>query len=371
MSDHPKVYIAGMGMITSIGGSAETTAAAVRARRKGMRTSSLINKKYLAMTMATVPEAAMPDIKLSSNDAIGKQTRYRRMLRLGAAALTDAMQVTPGPAPIPLFLAGPENLHPYLSPMDGSFIRHLVTASEAKIDLANSRLICTGRAGGVATIELAFRYMEQTKQPFAMVGGVDSYIDLDFLGALERDDRVSAINNMDGFVPGEGAGFLLLASEHALPSLRIRPFGAVSYPGLAKEPGHRYSTEPYRGDGLVEAFRRAIENGSGQPIQTIYSSLNGEHFGAKEFGVATIRNGNTLDQNARHEHPADGFGDIGAAFAPILIGLAALDLQKGWRQGPALVYCSSDGEHRGACCVEKIVQGGTEKQLSQTKIVSL
>src|SRR5690606_39623002 len=74
---------------------------------------------------------------------------------------------------------------------------------------------------------------------------------------LDAQDRLLLENRFDGFQPGEGTCFILLASERAvaaLPSLR-----AVLYrPGIAQEAGHRYSEEPYRGDGLTAAVREAI-----------------------------------------------------------------------------------------------------------------
>jgi 3-oxoacyl-[acyl-carrier-protein] synthase-1 len=214
-----------------------------------------------------------------------------------------------------------------------------------------SRLIATGRAGGLQAVDLAFKYFASTNRDVALIGGVDTYCDDSVLGRLDAEDRVLAPGVTDGFVPGEAAGFLLLVSEWVVGRLPHKPLAMVYEPGIATEPGHRYSKEPYRGDGLADAFRLATENGPGQPIKTIYSSLNGEHFGAKEFGVAQVRNHTSLSEHAKHEHPADGFGDIGAAFGPILIGLAALDLQKGWRQGPALIYAASEQQTRAAIVV--------------------
>jgi 3-oxoacyl-[acyl-carrier-protein] synthase-1 len=50
-------------------------------------------------------------------------------------------------------------------------------------------------------------------------------------------------------------------------------------------------------------------------------------------------------------HPADSFGDTGAACGPILVGLAALGIKAGYRRAPALVYGSSDRGLRAATIV--------------------
>jgi 3-oxoacyl-[acyl-carrier-protein] synthase-1 len=50
------------------------------------------------------------------------------------------------------------------------------------------------------------------------------------------------------------------------------------------------SDETYRGDGLDAAFKQALSEHAGEGIHTIYASMNGENYWAKEFGVAYLRN---------------------------------------------------------------------------------
>jgi len=54
------------------------------------------------------------------------------------------------------------------------------------------------------------------------------------------------------------------------------------------------------------------------------------------------------------EHPVENFGDPGAALGAILLGRAAIGLQRGYRQGPCLVWCSSDREERGAAMIHSV-----------------
>lgn len=350
MSAQPKAYIAGMGMITSIGGSALTTAAAARARAKGFRRSSVINKNSKPMTMALVPDEALPLLNSNLNTA-NHLKRYTQLIRLAAPALQEVMDSVPLREPPPIFLAMPESLPDCPPERQASFLEHLRVQSGANIDWSMNRLITTGRAGGLQAIDMAFKYFASTGKDVALVGGVDTYQSHYLLGVLDSQDRILAEGVKDGFVPGEAAGFLILVSERVASKLPKKPLAAVYQPGLAEEPGHRYSKEPYRGDGLANAFRLAIDNANGQSIHTIYSSMNGEHFGAKELGVAQVRNNAAIAVNVKIEHPADGFGDIGAACGPVLVALAALDLQKGWRQGPALVYGASEQQARAAIVV--------------------
>ncbi|MNC89077.1 3-oxoacyl-(acyl carrier protein) synthase [compost metagenome] len=86
------------------------------------------------------------------------------------------------------------------------------------------------------------------------------------------------------------------------------------------------------------------------PMATTFAGFNGEHFDAKLWGVARLRHTDFFAPDMVIEHPADKFGDAGAAMGAILLVLAAESLASGTRSGPALVWAASDREPR-ACAV--------------------
>jgi 3-oxoacyl-[acyl-carrier-protein] synthase-1 len=53
----------------------------------------------------------------------------------------------------------------------------------------------------------------------------------------------------------------------------------------------------------------------------------------------------------RMHHPADSFGDTGAASGTLMVGLAAVGIRNRYRRSPALVYGSSDRGPRAALVV--------------------
>ena len=89
-------------------------------------------------------------------------------------------------------------------------------------------------------------------------------------------------------------------------------------------------------------------------MRSVLCSLNGEQLGAKEWGVAVLRNHAGLDDVPVLVHPADCFGDMGAAMGPVLIGLSAIGMREEYLPGPSLVWCASDAELRGAVCVHAV-----------------
>ncbi|MFV9615440.1 MAG: hypothetical protein ACNYZG_05750, partial [Gammaproteobacteria bacterium] len=136
--------------------------------------------------------------------------------------------------------------------------------------------------------------------------------------------------------------FLLLKRADSAASVKIYA------PGIADEPGHRYSTEPYKGEGLANAVAEALLTISDNTIKEVFASFNGENINAKEWGVATIRNHKNFDNDFNIIHPADCYGDIGAATGPVLIALASIGMQKGYYKKPMLIWAASEIQQRAA-----------------------
>jgi 3-oxoacyl-[acyl-carrier-protein] synthase-1 len=192
------------------------------------------------------------------------------------------------------------------------------------------------------------------QRPFMVAGGVDSYRDLYVLGTLDQERRVKSDVHLDGFIPGEGAAFLLLAARGAAEAAGLAPLATLSPAAVAVEAGHLYSEEPYRGDGLAAALARLFGAGAlAEPVQEVYSSMNGESHWAKEWGVGFLRNRAGFRPDHGMHHPADCLGDTGAACGPLLVGLAALGVREGYRRSPCLVYGSSDDGLRAALAVAR------------------
>jgi 3-oxoacyl-[acyl-carrier-protein] synthase-1 len=350
MSDKPdKAYVLGLGMITAVGANAEMTVASVKAGISRYQESDIFNKDYELMMLSLVPEEAIPPLSEKLAAVKDITARQKRMIRLSDSAINEAFVSYTRKEPVPLFLAMPETLPEHPAIENGKFIDYLIAQTGLNIDQKNSRVFSTGRAGGILAIDTAFKYFAATGFDYALVGGVDSYMDLSVLTRLDKENRIKADGIMDGFVPGEAAGFLLLVSERVLMSLPDKPLATIYMPGISNEPGHRYSDEPYLGNGLAAAFNLAFNNADKKNANIIYASLNGENFGAKELGVAVTRNNSVVDEDYKLEHPADCFGDIGAAFGPVLVGLASRNCAN--HSKASLVYCSSDTGYRGAILV--------------------
>jgi 3-oxoacyl-[acyl-carrier-protein] synthase I len=342
------VTVVGVGMVTAVGLTAPETAASVRAATARFAETSLMDKRFEPFTLAEVPEDGLPDLVEGLGNA-GVTARETRMLRLGSLALRECLKALPQPEPGPgLTLALPETST--TRPLDGQlFLQRFAQQTGGSFELRRSDASHRGRAGGLAAVAQAAEAIRTGQARFMLAGGIDTYRDLYVLGTLDMEQRVKSAANLDGFVPGEGAAFLLLGRADG----GAAPIAAVSQVALASENGHLYSDQPYRGEGLATAIQQLVQSGAAaSPIQEVYSSMNGEHHWAKEWGVAFLRNRSAFLADHGMHHPADCCGDTGAACGVLMVGLAALGIKQGYRHSPALVYGSSDRGQRAAVLVK-------------------
>lgn len=346
------VVLVSVGMTTPVGLSAAETAASVRSASARFVETEILDKSFRAFTMAEVPEQALPNLPEIAAGPAAPSSRERRMLRLATRALSECLAPLGNPAPpVGLCLALPEM--ETARPLDrAAFLSRLAAQSGGAVLPSASDASHVGRAGGLIAIGQAVLAIQSGHASIIVAGGVDTYRDLFVLTTLDRDDRVKTTSNLDGFIPGEGACFLLLASEQVAAQRRLPVIGRVTPMASGFEAGHLYSEEPYRGDGLAMTFQQLVaRNVVDAPIAEVYSSMTGESHWAKEWGVAFMRTKAAFRPDATMHHPADCYGDAGAASGPLLVGLAALGIRERYRRSPALVYGSSDRGARAAVVV--------------------
>jgi len=356
-----KAYIAGIGMITSVGADTDMTAIAIKAEYSGYRSGDFFNQQRQPMTLSPLPRALFDEVDIHIDEGAYYGAQYDHIIKMAFVALSEALRTAVSrqfiTAPVPLILALPEeSVKKNYIPID-LLTRNLLNQSSLHLKPEWIHGLSTGRAAGIQGINLALRALYEQGHDYVLLGGSDSYLDDPRLDQLDKDERVLAPNRTDGFAPGEGAGFLLLTRHPGQALSHNGNIIGLSPPGMGEEPGnlHDDSDQPYHGDGLDQAFKGALTDNHGNNIHTVYTSMNGEHYWAKECAVAMLRNEAHLQEKITVAHPADCYGDLGTATGPVLIGLAAYELLK-TDPGPAshLVYSASDGPARAAVRVEKI-----------------
>ena len=71
-----------------------------------------------------------------------------------------------------------------------------------------------GHAAGLSALAAAVEQSSDGALEACLVGGVDSYFHPDTMEWLDANRQLAGPVSRSGFVPGEGAGFCLLMTEH-------------------------------------------------------------------------------------------------------------------------------------------------------------
>ncbi|WP_347329813.1 beta-ketoacyl synthase N-terminal-like domain-containing protein [Marinimicrobium locisalis] len=321
--------------VTPLGAHPAMLASAIAAGMSGFQHSDLFGEQT-PVTFAPVPQAVL-DVPLKAPFP-GMSPPHIRLLKIAAFALADLTPRLPDTS-VPLLLAGPEQYYPQ-NRVSPPFIQHLINATGLKLDRRNSRYFAEGRAGGLRALGAAMELLAQGDVPYVLVGGIDTFCDARTLSGLKKQWRLLGDASIGGMVPGEGAGFLLLKASG--PSEANVGQFVLAPPQFGFEQGHLFSSQPYTAETLANVLRQAVKT-LATPAASLYSSENGEHHYQRELTLARLRHKGAFTPDHKLVRLAEHVGDLGAAFAPVALALAASEPEP---SGPTVVCASSDSGPR-------------------------
>ncbi len=354
MDSPASFYLAGTSMICAVGSFPAMVWAACEAGLNRYHLSRFKDSKGQPIRLAPVPDAvfASPHWTVEECEEHGESQDHALKMALHCLAQLHQQEIPPQPSPLLMAMNEPA-LQADCLPLS-TLTTNITQAGHPWFTTDHLRSLHSGRAAGIEAIDFAYRYLIDPFPETVVIGGSDSPSSYTRLEVPDQQNRLLSLGPCDGYAPGEGAAFLWLTSQPEQAMRRGGHIIEVHPPGLSEEPGHWFSEQPYRGEGLDAAVKQALKPYQGAPMSTIFSSMNGERYWAKELGVAVIRNQSQFTENHRIVHPAEFYGDLGAATAPALVSLAAEHLFNKPREDACLVYSSSDGPMRGAVVLEKI-----------------
>ena len=210
---HVPAEILAIGMVTPVGLSARQTASSVRTGIGRLAESYVTDRFGLPMVMGLVDEEQLPPLVEELEDR-RLSIRQERLARLGGPALREALTSAPGD-PIPLLLGIAEPRDEARHPVGPEMLEVLSIQTGVAFDRSCSKTYPLGRAAGLVALDDALTLLDRGRASSVLVGAVDSYLDLGLLEALDREGRLKTGDVSDGFVPGEGAAFLLIAASRA------------------------------------------------------------------------------------------------------------------------------------------------------------
>ena len=348
MGVSPRIFIIGLGAVTPIGRNVWASAAAARAGICGFSMHPyMIDTAGEPMRIARAPWL---DIDLQGAE---------RLCELLFPAVDEALvplgdQLSSHHIRIGLALGLPSvrlGLSTALSHEMQKTIENRYPSLFASI-----KLFEVGHAAGHLALSEAVKNCAPRLIDVCVVAGVDSYINPETLEWVEECDQLhggGALNNAWGFVPGEAAGALLIATETFARKIHADAYGEIVGIGIGQEKNLIKTDSVCVGEGLTQAFRQALQLlAPDERIHNVFCDLNGETYRASEYGFTTLRTKEHFCSATDFIAPADCWGDVGAASAPLHATLSVISYRKRYGKGPlSMVWGSSEAGERGAAVI--------------------
>lgn len=345
------IHVIALGLASPLGLDRRATLLELDAGTDVFEESELVDARdrpIRACRLATLPAAA---------------SRGERMLALGELALREIIDVAAslGISRLPLVLALPEPDHaaPYrpAALLDG-LTAHARTQGLTLMPHAHPAIPEGMRRSGCAAVfellTLATELLDAGHDPL-LLGAIDSRCDPTSLLELARAGRVLDLGP-EGYLPSEGAGFVLLARNLAKLPIRLVP-PAIAAVTHDLEPRPFAQLEPSAALGLTRALRRVR---IGPPALTrvdhaLSCQWDATYWG-RELVQAYLRNAELFPEPLRVDMISTSLGNPGAAAPLLQLGraLALVRARAGTSQQPAraLVYGCSEAGPLGVLIVE-------------------
>lgn len=333
------IAITRTGLVTSVGQTAAQSCAAFRAKISNPTETRFIGSDG-QWIMAHQVALAQPWRGLT------------KLAKMAALAIDEALQDLPQPQwhGVPLLLCVAEAERP--GRLDGLDNRLFLQIQEelGATFAADSAIISQGRVGVAVALLQARKLTTEGGHARVLIAATDSLLSWPTLGHYEREGRLLTERNSNGFMPGEGAGALLVevASGQA---------GELVCPGIGfgREAAHIDSEEPLRAEGLTQALKSALADAGAAMHDFDYriTDLAGEQYYFKEAALALGRTLRQRKESFDLWHPAESTGETGAAAGATVIALAQAACRKAFSPSAnILAHMANDAGQRAALALQ-------------------
>lgn len=352
------IAIVGIGARCAVGLQARTAAAAVRAGVTGFGDHPYaIDQAGDPIVVARDP---ILDVALQGPE---------RFVALARPALFEALAPLAergiGTTALPVMIGLPEP-RPGLPECDAALAQLAAEVTRAALDGSRVTTLPRGNAAGLLAMRQARELLLAGQDRFCVAGGVDSYLSVDTLEWLDAQGMLKSSANRNGFLPGEAAGFCLLASAATAQAFELPVLAWLETAGRAVEASPIRTRTVCVGRGLSDAIEQALAplRMPQDQVDESICDMNGEPYRSEEFAFTVLRTQKSFVDFSRFVTPADCWGDVGAASGPLFAGLAIASQLRGYAKGPrTMLWASSEGGDRAAVVLRAsasvVAQGGS------------
>ena len=271
-----------------------------------------------------------------------------KLAKMAAMAINEALEGIPKTewAKLPLILCVAEKERPgRMAGLDDELFLKIQDELGARF-APQSAIVTQGRVGVAVALSQARTLIDQAKLPRVLIVATDSLLTWPTLSHYEQRARLLTAQNSNGFMPGEGAGALLVGSP-----ARVAGELVCTGIGFAREVAHIDSEQPLRADGLSQAVKNALADAGCEMHDMDFriTDNSGEQYYFKEAALALSRTLRKLKAEFDIWHPAECTGEVGATSGVSIVTAARAACDKHYTKGPSiLAHMANDGGQRAA-----------------------
>jgi 3-oxoacyl-[acyl-carrier-protein] synthase-1 len=326
------------GLVTSVGHTAASSCAAIRAKLSNPTETHFLDShgEWIMAHQVSIQHPYQGRVKLA---------------RMAAMAIGECLQDIPSRdwSAMPFILCVAEAERPgRMHGLDGDLMEEITWALDCRFD-SKSSIIASGRAGTAVALSRARQLIFENGADKVLIAATDSLLTWPILSNYDRMERLLTPVNSNGFIPGEGAGALLVGRAE-------EPAGLVCAGlGFGTESAAVSAEQPLRADGLVSAIRAALEEAGCElhDMDFRISDISGEQYFFKEAALAISRVLRQRKVEFDLWHPAECIGEVGAASGIASIVVVNEACRKEYGPGPAVLWHSSADDGQRAAAVLK------------------
>lgn len=212
----------------------------------------------------------------------------RKLAWMAALAVEEALFAIPRNmwSSIPLLLCVAETDRPgRLEGLENTLMPMIECELGVVFD-ARSQVVADGRVATAVALSHARMLVHHENVQHVLIAATDSLLHWNTVRHYDRAGRLFTSNNSNGFVPGEGAGALLVGAPRGDPG-ELVCLGL----GFGIEPAPVDSGRPHRAIGLTQAIKAALAD-AGCGIAAVdfrVADASGEQYFFKEAALAAAR----------------------------------------------------------------------------------
>jgi 3-oxoacyl-[acyl-carrier-protein] synthase-1 len=209
-----------------------------------------------------------------------------------------------------------------------------------------------GAASGAIALQEALSALASRHTEAVVLGAVHTDYEPAWIAELSEQGRLFKPDNLDAFIPGEAAAFVVLMRDDAARRARLPTMAGV----VAVATGHEAATpsndlSAYDAKGLTSAVRQAAAPlaDSGMTAGWSITDLTFEMRKVAEWQAMVVRTRKLWSEPYVVDSPCQRIGELGAVAMPLGMVLCAMGWHHGSAPAPiAMVHAGSDGGERGA-----------------------